>query len=129
MKHWRTIVPGIALGAFSLLVTAQGVGDVVGIGETSGQLGATADLSNAPRVGVDRPKPTFPLYERNKRIHGYKPFQDLVDATEPGSVLIPPPGHYAGPVVLKKPLIIDGKGQVTIDAGDRGTGPGQQHAP
>ncbi len=121
MARWRRIVPGVALGAFSVLVTAQGVGDVVGIGETSGKLGATADLSNAPRVTIDRPKPTFMLMERNKRIHGLKPFQDLVDAAEPGSVLKPPPGNYAGPVVVRKPLIIDGGGQVTIDAGDRGT--------
>lgn len=121
MKRWRTIAPGIALGAFSLLVTAQGVGTIVGIGETSGQLGQTADLSNAPRVTIDRPKPTFPLYERDKRIYGYKPFQELVDAAAPGSVLKPPPGNYAGPVVVRKPLTIDGGGQVTIDAGDRGT--------
>jgi nitrous oxidase accessory protein len=75
MKRWRTIVPGIALGAFSLFVTAQGVGNVVGIGETSGKLGATADLSTAPRVTIDRPKPTFLLYERDKRVHGLKPFR------------------------------------------------------
>lgn len=121
MKRWRALVPGLALGTFSLLVTAQGVGEIVGIGETSGQLGATADLSTAPRVSVDRPKPTFMLIERDKRVHGLKPFQELVDAAEPGSVLKPPPGSYAGPVVLKKPLSIDGGGQVTIDAGDRGT--------
>lgn len=121
MTLWRRVVPGIALGAFSLLVTAQGVSEVVGIGETFGKLGATADLSNAPRVTIDRPKPTFMLMERHPRVHGLKPFQPLVDAAEPGSVLIPPPGHYAGPVVVKKPLIIDGKGQVTIDAGDKGT--------
>lgn len=114
-------VLGLTLGTFSLLVTAQGVSDVVGLGETSGKLGATADLSNAPRVSVDRPKPTFPLYERNKRIHGLKPFQQLVDAAPEGSVLKPPPGSYAGPVVLKKSLTIDGGGAVTIDAGDRGT--------
>jgi nitrous oxidase accessory protein len=121
MPRIRALVPGLLLGTFSLLVTAQGVGDIVGIGETSGKLGATADLSTAPRVTIDRPKPTFPLYTRDKRIHGYQPFQELVDAAEPGSVLVPPPGNYAGPVVVRKPLIIDGKGQVTIDAGDRGT--------
>lgn len=121
MVRWRTIAPGLALGAFSLLVTAQGVGDIVGLGETSGKLGVTADLSTAPRVSVDRPKPTFPLYERDKRIHGLKPFQNLVDAAPAGSILRPPPGAYSGPVVLKKPLIIEGGGQVTIDAGDRGT--------
>lgn len=121
MARWRTIVPGLALGAFSLLVTAQGVGNVVGIGETSGEMGQAADLSNAPRVGVDRPKPTFPLYMRDKRIHGLQPFQELVDAAPAGAVLKIPPGSYAGPVVLTKPLKIDGGGQVTIDAGDRGT--------
>ncbi len=121
MLHWRTALPGLALGAFSMLVTAQGVSDLVGLGETSGKLGSSADLSTAPRVSVDRPKPTFPLYERDKRMHGYPPFQELVDAAPEGSVLKPPPGHYAGPVVLKKTLTIDGGGQVTIDAGDRGT--------
>ncbi|WP_284155440.1 nitrous oxide reductase family maturation protein NosD [Sulfuricystis multivorans] len=121
MIDWRKILSGLMLGGFSLLVTAQGVSDKVGIGETSGRLGETADLSNAPRVTIDRPKPTFPLYERDKRMHGYPPFQALVDAAPAGSVLKVPPGNYAGPVVVKKPLTIDGGGQVTIDAGDRGT--------
>ncbi|NWG31209.1 MAG: nitrous oxide reductase family maturation protein NosD [Rhodocyclaceae bacterium] len=121
MTRWRSVVPGVVLGTFSLLVTAQGVSDTVGIGETSGRLGEKADLSNAPRVTIDRPKPTFPLYERNKRMHGYPPFQALVDAAPPGSVLKVPPGNYAGPVVVKKPLTIEGDGKVTIDAGDRGT--------
>jgi nitrous oxidase accessory protein len=52
------------------------------------------------RADVDRPKPTFLLYERDKRIHGLKPFQELVDAAPAGSTLKPPPGSYAGPVVL-----------------------------
>jgi nitrous oxidase accessory protein len=121
MARWRTIVPGIALGAFSLLVTAQGVGEIVGIGETSGIQGSTPDLSTAPRVSVDRPKPVFPLYMRDKRIHGYRPFQELVDAAPAGSVLKVPPGNYSGPVVVTKPLTIEGGGQVVIDGGDRGT--------
>ncbi len=90
-------------------------------GQSEPQLGATADLSNAPRVGIDRPKPTYMLMERDKRIHGLKPFQELVDRAEPGSTLKPPAGKYAGPVVIDKPLIIDGGGMVSIDAGDRGT--------
>ncbi len=85
------------------------------------ELGFGADMSNAPRVTIDRPKPVFMLIERDKRIHGLKPFQDLVDEAAPGSVLRPPPGHYAGPVSIDKPLTIDGGGQVTIDAGDKGT--------
>jgi nitrous oxidase accessory protein len=90
-------------------------------GNTEQQLGANADLSTAPRVTIDRPKPTFMLRERDKRVHGLKPFQDLVDKAAPGSVLKPPPGAYAGPVTIDKPLTIDGGGKVTIDAGDRGT--------
>jgi nitrous oxidase accessory protein len=36
-------------------------------------------------------------------------------------VLKPAPGSYAGPVVLSKPLTIEGGGQVVIDGGDKGT--------
>jgi nitrous oxidase accessory protein len=61
------------------------------------------------------------LHERDKRVHGLKPFQELVDAAPAGSTLRPPPGSYSGPVVMTKPLVIEGGGQVTIDAGDRGT--------
>lgn len=73
------------------------------------------------RADVDRPKPTFMLRERDQRVHGLKPFQDLVDNAPAGSVLKPPPGTYLGPVFINKPLTIDGGGKVTIDAGDRGT--------
>lgn len=73
------------------------------------------------RAEVDRPKPVFMLHERDPRIHGLKPFQELVDKAPAGSVLKPPPGHYAGPVIINKPLVIDGGGQVSIDAGDKGT--------
>lgn len=76
---------------------------------------------DAPRVGVDRPKPQFALHQRNARVHGLAPMQALVDGAPAGSVLKPAPGRYAGPVVLTKPLTIDGAGGVTIDAGDRGT--------
>ena len=82
--------------------------------------GKTEQQSELPagmgaRADVDRPKPTFMLHERDKRVHGLKPFQDLVDRAEPGSVLKPPPGNYAGPVTINKPLTIDGGGKVTID--------------
>ena len=83
--------------------------------------GSNADMSNAPRVAIDRPKPTFMLRERDARIHGLKPFQDLVDKAPAGSVLKPPPGRYAGPVIIDKPLTIDGGGKVVIDAGDKGS--------
>jgi len=48
-------------------------------------------------------------------------FQALVDAAEPNGLLSPPAGTYAGPVVVDKPLEIDGRGEVTIDAGGRGS--------
>ncbi|MDQ5905159.1 MAG: nitrous oxidase accessory protein [Pseudomonadota bacterium] len=48
-------------------------------------------------------------------------FQDLVDAAPAGSTLKPPAGTYAGPVVVDKPLIIDGSNGVVIDGGGRGT--------
>lgn len=80
-----------------------------------------ADMSNAPRVDVDKPVELVPLYLRNKRIHGLTPFQSLVDAAPAGSTLRLKPGTYAGPVHLTKPLIIDGGGKVTIDGGDKST--------
>jgi nitrous oxidase accessory protein len=47
--------------------------------------------------------------------------QPLIDAAAPGSVVKLTPGVYAGPVVIKKPLILDGKGEVTIDGGGTGS--------
>ncbi len=47
--------------------------------------------------------------------------QDLVDDTPENGTLVPPPGVYAGPLILEFPLTIDGQGQVTIDNGGHGT--------
>ena len=52
---------------------------------------------------------------------GYPSFQQLVDDTEKGGTLIPPPGIYAGPVTIDQPITIDGQNQVTIDAGGKGS--------
>lgn len=51
----------------------------------------------------------------------YPSFQALVDATPSGETLVPQPGTYAGPVVIDKPITVDGRNQVTIDAGEKGT--------
>ena len=48
-------------------------------------------------------------------------FQALVDAVEEGGTLSPPAGVYAGPVVVSDPIIINGRGEVTIDNGGKGT--------
>ncbi len=107
-----------------LLAVASPAGSQLITDDQAEKQDRTGDLSNAHggvRADVDRPKPTYALYERDKRVHGLKPFQELVDAAPAGSVLKPPPGTYAGPVVVKKPLTIDGSGRVTIDAGDKGT--------
>jgi nitrous oxidase accessory protein len=90
-------------------------------GEGEPRLGQGADLSTAPRVEVHKPADVIPLHERDPRIHGLKPFQALVDAAPAGSVLKPEPGSYAGPVVLNKPLSIEGGGAVVIDGGGKGT--------
>ena len=117
-RRWLSLLPGFLMVSTLLLAAPTEPDNEPG---SPPALGATADMSTAPRVNVDRPKPTFPLYERHKRVHGLKPFQSLVDAAPAGSVLNVPPGTYAGPVVLDKPLTIEGAGKVTIDAGDRGT--------
>lgn len=48
-------------------------------------------------------------------------FQALVDATPEGGFLRPEPGRYAGPVVIRRAIAIDGRSRVTIDAGGSGT--------
>ncbi len=49
------------------------------------------------------------------------PLQLYVALTPPGGVLKPEPGVYAGPVVIDKPMTIDGGGKVTLDGGGEGT--------
>lgn len=117
-RRWFPLLPALLLASSLLIAGTTEIGNET---DTAEIFGASADLSTAPRVNVDRPKPTFPLYERDKRVHGLRPFQTLVDAAPAGSVLRPPPGIYAGPVELNKPLTIEGDGQVTIDSGDKGT--------
>jgi nitrous oxidase accessory protein len=51
----------------------------------------------------------------------YPPLQPLIDATPEGETLIPPPGVYAGPVVIERPINLDGQHQVIIDNGGKGS--------
>ncbi len=107
------------LNHLARLGLATGLLLVLSTGNTEQQSEPPAGM--AVHADVDRPKPTFMLNERDKRVHGLKPFQELVDHATAGSVLRPPPGVYAGPVTIDNPLTIEGDGKVTIDAGDRGT--------
>jgi nitrous oxidase accessory protein len=107
-----------------LLAMAGPAGSQIILDESAEKEDPKAALSNShdgPRADVDRPKPSYTVEERDPRIRQLKPFQALVDAAPAGSVLKPPPGTYAGPVRVDKPLVIDGGGQVTIDAGDKGS--------
>jgi nitrous oxidase accessory protein len=51
----------------------------------------------------------------------YPSFQELVDAAQANSTLEPPAGTYSGPVFVDKPMTIDGRNQVTIDNGGKGS--------
>lgn len=51
----------------------------------------------------------------------YLDLQSLIDQAEPNSLVKPPPGTYAGPVIIDKPLVLDGNGEVTVDARGKGT--------
>ncbi len=127
MKLRQTLF--VLLAATATLAGAASVEDIPDIGADDTSVHATlkgpsvtgVDLSNAPRVDVDKPVELIPLYMRDKRIHGLVSFQSLVDAAPVGSTLHPKPGSYAGPVQLTKLLIIDGGVKVTIDGGDKGT--------
>jgi nitrous oxidase accessory protein len=49
------------------------------------------------------------------------PLQPLIDATDDGETLLLSAGRYAGPVIIDHPMILDGNGEATIDAGGKGT--------
>jgi nitrous oxidase accessory protein len=51
----------------------------------------------------------------------YPPLQPFIDATPEGETLVPAPGIYRGPVLITRPIILDGQGQVTIDSGSKGS--------
>jgi nitrous oxidase accessory protein len=47
--------------------------------------------------------------------------QEMVDATEPNQELVLPPGTYAGPIIITKPITLDGQGKAIIDGGGKGS--------
>jgi len=61
------------------------------------------------------------LSSQSLRADEYLPLQPLIDKAEEGATLTLSPGTYSGPVVIDKPITIDGQHQVTIDAGGKGS--------
>lgn len=59
--------------------------------------------------------------QRSPVVNQLEPLQPLIDAADAGAVVSPKPGRYAGPVVITKPLTLDGTGTVTIDGLGKGT--------
>jgi len=49
------------------------------------------------------------------------PLQLYIEITPPGGTLHLPAGSYAGPATIKRPITIEGNGEVTIDGGGKGT--------
>lgn len=47
--------------------------------------------------------------------------REMIASAKKGDVISPPPGVYQGPLIIDKPIILDGRGQVTIDGGGKGT--------
>jgi len=45
--------------------------------------------------------------------------QQRIDAAEPDSVISLEPGEYEGPIVIRRPLVLDGGGRAHVDAGGR----------
>ncbi|MBU0501196.1 MAG: nitrous oxide reductase family maturation protein NosD [Gammaproteobacteria bacterium] len=52
---------------------------------------------------------------------GHPPLQLYVTLTPSGGVHKPEPGIYSGPVVIDRPMTLDGGGKVTLDGGGNGT--------
>lgn len=48
------------------------------------------------------------------------PLQERIDAASPGAVLEVGPGTYLGPLVIRRPVSLVGRGQPRIDGGGRG---------
>ena len=49
------------------------------------------------------------------------PLQPLVDALEPGGIIMLEPKVYAGPIIVEDDITIDGQGQATIDGQGKGS--------
>jgi nitrous oxidase accessory protein len=53
--------------------------------------------------------------------HAAPALQPLIDATPPGGTLRLASGTYAGPAVIRRPIVLDGGGDATLDGAGQGT--------
>jgi len=63
----------------------------------------------------------FCCYFLNQFVFALPPLQLYIELTPAGGTLRPEPGIYGGPVVIKRPITIEGQGKVTLDAEGDGT--------
>lgn len=85
-------------------------------GDSRGSLlaGAMAGLALVGLAGTGSATPQAPPAS-------LEPLQPLIDAAAPGDIVAPKPGRYAGPVLITKPLTLDGGGKVIVDGRGKGT--------
>ena len=128
----RVLVTGLVGGlALAMIPSLGGAEDALTALQRSGVQGGQRDAAKPAAAKLEgmgvpafagwgnaddkTPMPTTP------RVAGLPFLQELVNTAPAGSVLKLKPGRYSGPVVVNKPLTIDGSGQVIIDAGGTGT--------
>ncbi|MCL2636015.1 MAG: nitrous oxide reductase family maturation protein NosD [Betaproteobacteria bacterium] len=99
---WLGIAAGLGVGSLAASQSLEGMGKP----NLAANWGSSAEKAIRPAAPHRTDIPWFQL---------------LIDQAAPGSILKPPPGIYAGPVLVDKPLIIDGGGKVAIDGGGKGT--------
>lgn len=93
----------------------------VGVAATTPQIERRDDVARElPTVQLGSSQARVPA-PGGPAVPGLPWFQTLVDAAPAGSTLTPPAGNYSGPVVVSKPLVIDGANRVSIDGGGKGT--------
>lgn len=62
-----------------------------------------------------------PLFAAEREVPAGAGLAAAIAGADPGDVLILAPGLHSGPVVIDKPLTLDGRGQARIDAGGQGS--------
>jgi nitrous oxidase accessory protein len=102
MKHALALL-ALVIGGLALAASTSTPPDMAAPAAGWGSSSEPAPMPTAPHV------PHLPW------------LQTLVNQAPAGSTLKLAPGTYSGPVLVNKPLVIDGGGQVTIDGGGKGT--------